>query len=81
MGFLASWKVRIMSVGALLAATITLIFSLRRSAIRSGRTQEKIKNLEKVLTDVSTRNEVTREINRMPVDDVSGRLRDKWSRD
>lgn len=81
MGFFASWKVRILSVAALIASVAGVIFSLRRSAIRSGRTQEKVKNLEKVLSDVVTRNEVTREINRMPVDGVSGRLRDKWSRD
>jgi hypothetical protein len=81
MGFFTSLKSRLLLIGALLAGVAGVIFSLRRSAMEAGRTEVKVKNLEQVLNNVVTKNEVTREIKRMPVGDLNQRLRDKWSRD
>jgi len=81
MSFFSDLKVRLILAGALILGVFGLIFSLRKSAMDAGRTEEKVKNLEQILTNVLTKNEVVREIERMPIDDVTSRLRDKWSRD
>lgn len=81
MSFFANLKVRLILIGALIVGVAAVIFSLRRSAIQSGRSEEKIKSLELVLKNVLTKEGVAREVERMPVDDVTSRLRDKWSRD
>lgn len=81
MSFWASLKFRLFLAGALIVAVAAVIFSIRRGAHQAGAAEEKIKNLEQILTNVITKNEVAREIERLPIDDVTRRLRDKWSRD
>jgi hypothetical protein len=81
MSFWSSLKFRLVLAGALIMAVAAVIFSIRRGAYNAGSAEEKIKGLEQVLKNVIIKDEVAREVERMPVDDVARRLRDKWSRD
>ena len=48
---------------------------------KSGRDSERAANLEATLKAIQKKDEVKREIDRMPDSAAADRLRDKWSRD
>lgn len=48
---------------------------------RSGRQDERVDQLNKVLDSVGKKNETARKVDRLPDGDAARRLRDQWSRD
>jgi hypothetical protein len=78
---IAAWKIRILIAGAILAAVAGVIYAVLRGAKNEGRVEEKVKILEETLKNVVKKEEVTREINRLPSGDAAERLRKHWSRD
>lgn len=78
---IASLKIRILLIGAIVAAVAGVIYAVLRSAKNEGRVEEKIKILEETLQNVIKKEEVTREISNLSDGAAADRLRQHWTRD
>lgn len=80
MFFLAAFEWVKARVAAIVGGFVALaaIFALVK---RSGRQEERVKQLEQILDNVRKKDETTKSVERLPSGDASRRLRDKWSRD
>jgi hypothetical protein len=70
-------KTKLVLFGVLAAGVLALFWSIKRS----GRQDEKIETLERTLINVLKKEEVAREVERLPVGDAARRLHDNWRRD
>lgn len=75
---LLGWaKARAVAIGSVVAASIALLITARRS----GQQKERLKQLEEVLKNVRKKDGATEKVDRLPDGDAARRLRDTWSRD
>lgn len=74
---LAWFQTKVLTIVAVLGAGFSLFSVIRKS----GRSAERVDQLEKTLENVRTKNEIAKNVERLPSGAAADRLRDKWSRD
>jgi hypothetical protein len=76
----AAWVV-LKSKATWLVASIGMIGLILLRVKNAGKQEEQIKHLENTLDALRKKEEVIREVERLPNGDAARRLLDKWSRD
>ena len=70
-------KLRLLAAVSILGLAVAAYFKIKSI----GRSQEKVKDLQQRLNSLRKKEEVSREVDRLPDGDAAKRLRDSWSRD
>lgn len=70
-------KLRLLAAVSILSMAVAAYFKIKSI----GKNQEKVKSLERRIESLQKKEEVVREVDRLPDGDAAKRLRDSWSRD
>jgi uncharacterized membrane-anchored protein YhcB (DUF1043 family) len=70
-------KVRIAMIVGLIGVALATYFKIKQS----GKNEQKVKDLTTHVDALKKKQEVAREVDRLPDGDAAKRLRDAWSRD